>query len=184
LSEALSGEFLADSPLAMQRYRGVPFIVWVRMRMDMATYHWARLVLGYDSKRQFAFLENTLGAVSRTRVVLFLLGCGGLALLITAWNLFRLPRKQRRDPATQAYLTLCDRLAAIGVARRVGEGPQHYAQRVSSALPHLAGEVQAITRDTIALCYARDADAPIRALRQMRQLRDRVRKFRATPQPR
>lgn len=37
--EALGAEFLADSPLAIERYRNVRLLGWMRMRWDMMTYH-------------------------------------------------------------------------------------------------------------------------------------------------
>ena len=67
--EALGAEFLADSPLAIERYRNVRLLGWMRMRWDMMTYHWARLVLNYDAERQGALLSDLLGRISPARVV-------------------------------------------------------------------------------------------------------------------
>ncbi len=57
-------------------------------------------------------------------------------------------------PATRYYLTFCQRLASIDLARAPGEGPQHYAQRIIAGQPALAVGVTEITRRYIAIMYA------------------------------
>jgi hypothetical protein len=107
-----------------------------------------------------------------------------LALLLVAWSVFGV-RPRRRDAATTAYLQMCERLAAIGLLRRTGEGPIDYARRIGAARPDLQSDMESITGDYLALSFA-----PARAPQQsaIRLLRDRVRAFRprarAMQQPR
>jgi transglutaminase-like putative cysteine protease len=179
--EALGAEFLADSPLAIERYRNVRLLGWMRMRWDMMTYHWARLVLNYDAERQGALLSNLLGRISPARVVAVMLGCGALVLLLVAASLFGVKPRPRRDAATAAYLRICERLAASGLERRRGEGPFDYARRVTAVRPDLGAELQALTADYVALAFAQGA-AGDRAL-PMQRLRQAVRRFRPRRAP-
>lgn len=50
------------------------------MRWDLVTYHWARLVLQYDTERQMALLERLLGEISPVRLASALLAAGGSVL--------------------------------------------------------------------------------------------------------
>lgn len=153
LSEALGDEFLADSVLAMERYRGVPLLAIIRMRWDLATYHWARLVLQYDTERQTALLTRMLGEISVMRLTLALLGCGGVVLLAVALSLFGLRPRTRRDPATVAYLRVCEELARSGLARRNGEGALAFLARVREQSPENASGLEGITQAYVDLCY-------------------------------
>ncbi len=154
LGEAIGDEFLSDSPLAFERYRGVPLIALIRMRWDLVTYQWARLVLEYDTERQAAFLTRLLGGLSPARLVAAMLAAGGLAMLLVVLSLFGARPRRQREPHTAAYLRMCERLAAAGLPRAVGEGPLAYAARIASARPELALVVQGITDDFVALGYA------------------------------
>jgi hypothetical protein len=82
-----------------------------------------------------------------------MLGCGALVLLLVAASLFGVKPRPRRDAATAAYLRICERLAALGLERRRGEGPLDYARRVAAVRPDLGAELQALTADYVALSY-------------------------------
>jgi hypothetical protein len=153
LSAALGEEFLADSVLAMERYRGIPLLAIIRMRWDLATYHWARLVLQYNSERQAALLDRVLGEISVARLTAALLGCGAVVLFAVAFSLFGLRPRHRRDPATVAYLRVCAELARGGLVRRNGEGALAFLERVREQSPENADELAAITHAYVELCY-------------------------------
>ena len=154
LSDVLSDEFLADSPLAFERYRGVPLIAILRMRWDLVTYQWAKLVLQYDAERQAAVLDRVLGRLTPARLIGAMLLIGGAAMLLVAISLFGAMPRRNRDPATRSYLRMCRALAREGLERRSGEGPMDYCRRVSSARPDLANTVRLVTDDFLALGYA------------------------------
>ena len=163
LADVLSGEFLADSPLAFERYRDVPLLALIRMRWDLVTYQWAKLVLQYDTERQVALLDRMLGGVDPARLVGAMLAAGGLAMALVAISLFGARITRSRDPATRAYLRMCAGLAGIGLERRIGEGPLDYCRRVSQTRPDLAVEVRAITDDFLSLRYAGDRSTSLQA---------------------
>jgi hypothetical protein len=109
-------------------------------------------------------------------VVAVMLGCGALVLLLVAASLFGVKPRRRRDAATTAYLQICERLAALGLERRRGEGPFDYARRVAVVRPDLGDELQTLTADYVALSYGDAAAAQRGAL--MQRLRQSVRAFR------
>lgn len=154
LGEVLSDEFLAGSPLAFERYRDIPLISLVRMRWDLVTYQWAKLVLQYDTERQAALLDRVLGGLSPARLVAAMLLVGGVAMLVVTISLFGVKRQRSHAPATRAYLRMCRALASEGLERRPGEGPIDYSRRVSLERPELAAPVRAMTDDFLALGYA------------------------------
>ena len=156
LGEALSDEFLADSPLAFERYRDVPLIALIRMRWDFVTYQWAKLVLQYDTERQVALLDRVLGGVDPARLVGGMLLVGGAAMLGVALSLFGARPWRRRDPAVRAYLKMCESLARDGLPRQPGEGPLDFCRRVERERPDLAPMARNITDDFVALRYAGD----------------------------
>ncbi|MBK7728961.1 MAG: DUF3488 domain-containing transglutaminase family protein [Gammaproteobacteria bacterium] len=177
LGEVLGAEFLADSPLAMQRYRSIPLLGWIRMRWDLVTYHWARLVLQYDTERQMALLERLLGEISPVRLASALLAAGGSVLLLVTLSLLGWRKAPHHDPAARAYLLACATLAALGIARNRGEGPCDYGQRVAGLRPEIGPRFQAITADFVALGYAPCPGARRAAI--LRRLQGRVRGLRA-----
>jgi protein-glutamine gamma-glutamyltransferase len=154
LSGALGDEFLAGSPLAMERYQHVRLIGWIRMRWDLATYQWARLVLSYDTGVQVALLNRLLGEISPQRLVAALLLCGSIVLGLVALSLFGWHPGRRHDAATRAYLAACRRLERYGLGRRHGEAPFDYAQRVAASRPLVAAEFMALSETFVQLCFA------------------------------
>lgn len=151
VGEALGAEFLGGNPLAIERYRNVRLLGWLRMRWDALNYFWARAVLNYDTERQSAFLAALLGRITPVRVAALLLGCGALVLLLVAASLFGVAR---RDPALAAYLRACARLAAAGMPREAGEAPLVYATRIAGLRPDLGASFNDISARFVALAYA------------------------------
>lgn len=177
IAEALGEEFLADSPLAVQRYRGIPLVALISMRWDLATYYWARLVLQYDDERQVALLGRLLGELRPERIAAALLGVGAIALAVVAISLFGLRPRRHHDPATAAYLRVCGELARVGLPRAPGEGPLDYLARVSRLRPGVQDSLQDITQRFVQLGYAAGPGAPEPSALQ--RLRQAARRFRA-----
>jgi transglutaminase-like putative cysteine protease len=182
IADVLGDEFLADSPLAMQRYRGIPLVALISMRWDLATYYWAKLVLQYDDERQVAFLGRLLGELRPARIAAALLGVGALALVLVSISLFGLRPRRRHDPATGAYLRVCEELARVGLPRSPGEGPLDYLQRVSRVRPGLQDSLHELTHAFLQLGYAAPSGAPEpAALARFRRSTRRFRAGRSTP---
>jgi len=177
LEGAVGADFLADSPLALERYRGVALLGWLRMRWDLVNYQWVRLVLQFDSERQASLLGAMLGKLTPARLGIALLACGGTVLALIALSLFGLSRQRRRDPATELYLSACDAAGRAGTARNPGEGPLSFAERFARERPELAGAMHELSARYVELVYARgQGRAPTDI--ELRSLRDAVRRFR------
>jgi hypothetical protein len=79
-------DFFADSgarfanPLALENWRDIAALNWLRLQLDGINYRWLSWVLGYDSDQQFAFLEGLLGRVSPLRLALFV-----VSLVVLPW---------------------------------------------------------------------------------------------------
>ena len=175
LNDAVGDEFLADSPLALQRYTGIPIAAWLSMRWDLINYQWAKRVLQYDSERQLALLGRWLGAVTPTRMALAVVACGALLMAFVALNLFGLRRRQEVDAATRTYLRFCAALGRKGLQRQCGEGPSMFAQRASSALPAAAAAIQRITELYVTLAFR--SQYPGRHPALLRELQRAVKQF-------
>jgi len=167
---AAEGSFLADSPLSPLRYRGVNWVNWLRLRYDALTYRWQSWVVGFDGEQQLEVLQRWLGDLEARKFVLVLLGSGVLVLVPVALSLLLQRRPPPRDPCDRLYLAFCERLAALGVARRAGEPPGAYADRVCQALPALAEPVRRITRE-----YEHQAYRPPEDLARRRQALETMR---------
>lgn len=167
-------EFLGEDMFALVRFRNSLLLNDLRLRLEMADYAWNRFVLNYDQNSQFRLFNSLFGDVTRVKIVLMIACFLFLITLFIAFVVFRKPALSPRPPATQAYLRFCDYLAGLGFARRRGETPQHYCERVSAANPQWREELQAVTRAYVELAFTGAAADPA----SVKQLRQRVRKFR------
>ncbi|MBI5784113.1 MAG: DUF3488 domain-containing transglutaminase family protein [Rhodocyclales bacterium] len=142
---SLAAAVLAGDPLPLLMRTDLTWLRNIRFRWEAVANTWNQWVLGYNPDRQRDLLRR-LGmpqpdwrSMTATLAVL-----SGVALLaLTAWTL---RRRRRRDPALALWDKLSKRLGRRGLARRPAEGPLDYAQRVSTALPQLADDMQAIAR--------------------------------------
>ena len=173
LQDVFGSEFLAQSPLSLIRLRNIGVFNSLRSNWDMISYYWGRMVLGYDRDRQYDVLASILGKVTPRRMAIFMVGTGGLVLLLVGATLLPGRNRRRLDPATRKYLRFCQRLARLGLARKIGEGPQSYARRVAETRPELAALVQRITDAYVGLIYG-DSTNPQTFTIQLRQSRTRL----------
>ncbi len=178
LEQALSqeGTFLAGSPLSPLRYRSISWLNQLRLQYDALTYRWQAWVVGFNSEQQFDLLRSWFGEVSARRfAVVFLLSWGAVLLLVAA-SLLRQPRTHRLSALDREYLKLCDRLARGGIARRPGETPAQFAERVAAEQPQWAEPLDGLTEAYCHMAYApavAGADDP-----SLADFRRKVRRFR------
>ena len=147
LEQALAGEqsFLADSPFSPLRYRNLAWLNELRLAWDELNYGWQRFVLGYQGAQQFELLQHWFGQVDASRLILALVGGGGLLLgLLSLW-LFK-PWRGERDPLQQLFMRFERLLAQHGVQRLTGEGPRAFAARAALALPTQAEAINAFAK--------------------------------------
>ncbi|SDG98642.1 protein of unknown function [Pseudomonas flavescens] len=172
LEQALAGEqsFLADSPFSPLRYRNLTWLNEIRLAWDDLNYGWQRWVLGYQGAQQFELLQRWFGQVDSSRLILALVGGGGLLLgLLSLW-LFK-PWRVERDSLLRVFLRFERLLAQHGVQRAGGEGPRAFAARATQALPGQAEAIKAFLQAYELQRYAGQAPAPRVLIRQLKVLR-------------
>ena len=102
---------------------------------------WNQWVLDYSSGTQSSLIESIgLGKVDWSELIALMGGVGAIVIGIMAIPL--LGKRQKRDPVSTIYEQLCRRVAKLGYARAIHEGPRDYAHRLADA-PALVPERKA-----------------------------------------
>ncbi|MFV0478520.1 MAG: DUF3488 and DUF4129 domain-containing transglutaminase family protein [Parahaliea sp.] len=150
LEQAMAGEgsFLSDSPLSPLRYRSISWVNRLRLQYDALTYRWQSWVVGFDGRAQFDLLQHMLGGFSVQKFLLLIFTVFALVLIPVAVLLLRRPLQEVINPVDVLYLKICDSFARLGVVRKAGEAPTHYADRVAKELPPAALLINRVTQ-----CY-------------------------------
>lgn len=143
----------------------------LRDRWDIVNRWWNQGVIGFDALRQRGLLApfGVRDADARTLGLLLAVASAACAGLGLAWALWR---RGPRDPVLAAWRRLESRLARRGLARRRGEGPQHYLRRAARALPAQRQELEELMRCYLELRYAHHEPPPELARRFRRAARD------------
>lgn len=124
-----AGEFLAQTPLSVDRYRAVGWLNQVRLRIDAINYGWTRWVVNYRDDAQISVLRALLGEINPLRMTLLLVGGGALIILAVMVTLFGRNLFGARVPAEERYyLQFCARLARRGYPRPTGMAPGDYSR--------------------------------------------------------
>ncbi|GAB2896565.1 DUF3488 and DUF4129 domain-containing transglutaminase family protein [Microbulbifer echini] len=163
LESAAGEEFMRDSLLPVHR---IDALVKLRLQWDMINYRWYQTVVSFDSEKQRDTLQRLLGDISPLRMALFFAAPVAVVLLaMLLWT--RLGSRGRRRPAVERlYGVFCRRMARAGIARRAGEAPRDYAERISAAKPHLAEFAERVTQTFERAAYGGEASA----LKELRYL--------------
>lgn len=146
----------------------------LRNRWDIVNRWWDKGVVGFDALRQRGLLTPFGVEQTDNQTLAWLLVAGSLLFggIGLAWAM---ARRQRIDPALSALRRLERKLARAGVARRRGEGPQHYLRRAARALPGQREALRVLMEQYLQLRYAGDEPAD----ESLRDFRRKVRDFRA-----
>jgi hypothetical protein len=148
-----SGEFLAQSPLSFNRYRGMDWLNTLRLRADALNYAWTRWVVSYREDTQADVLRAVLGEISPLRIALFLVGGGAIVLTIAAAILLgRQLLRERLTPEQRYYRRFCNRLERYGFKRPTGMAAGDFGRMVLAQRPQWS-EVKEITDCFEALSY-------------------------------
>jgi transglutaminase-like putative cysteine protease len=135
----------AGDPLPMMMRLDLAWLRDIRFRWEAIANTWNQWVLGYNVERQHNLLRRLgMPQPDWQHMTATMMALAGLAVLtLTAWILYR---RQPADPVLALWNRLSRRLARKGLARRPAEGPLDYAQRIGTALPHLAADIKAIAK--------------------------------------
>ena len=137
------------------------FMRALRERRDQMADWWNRTVLNFNAARQ-ANLFKSFGVDNAGWEQLVATLAGVLAGLGIIWALIVWLRDRRVENPVQAhYLAVLKRLAALGFAREVGEGPNDFLTRLQKTALHnpWIDAFAALTQRYIALSYAAELDA-------------------------
>lgn len=143
------------------------WLLSLRNRWDFVNQWWNQGVIGFDTLRQHGLLTSFGVQDPSVGTLGLLLAIGGslTALLGLSWALWKRPEA---DQARAAMQLLEKRLAAAGVVRRPGEGPQHYFSRAARTLPGQRVELEHLKRTYLELRYAHE-EPPADLLKNFRQ---------------
>lgn len=147
----LVGSVGADEPVPAMARPEQSWLKTARRQLEAMDAAWNRWVLAYGPELQQRFLSR-FGLGDWPRMVMGL----GLALvavggLTTAVILVR--RRPQPDAAAAAFARFERKARRAGVARRPGEGPRDYGERVAAVFPDQAGAIRAVVASYIRLRY-------------------------------
>lgn len=145
------------------------------MAWDAVNAGWNRWFLAYGPALQQRLLGRLgLAGISRAIIVLTLATVGLLALA-SLWLAWRMRPRRAHDPIERAWRRVQQRLGRIGLARRIGEAPRSYYQRVAEQRPDMADDLRTLIEQLVALRYGStpDANARQRFIAQARRFRPR-----------
>jgi hypothetical protein len=130
---------------------------WLRQihyAWDAMANNWNQWVLGYSPERQIRFLgQFGLTNVNWQHMVVMLTVISGIIVFALALALLFRMSGQRLDPVQRMYLSYCDILAKRGAPRKLSEGPNDFAARVSRQFPDIRDSVNRISGLYILLRY-------------------------------
>jgi transglutaminase-like putative cysteine protease len=96
LSQALQQEALLDNDLlTLHRYKHLAWVNSLRLQLDALDYQWARMVLGYSSKKQYDLITHWFGNFKSWKVGLII---GGSIILMMTIMWFVNLRKSTKKP--------------------------------------------------------------------------------------
>lgn len=163
--------FLSESGFSMLRFRRVQLLNTLRWRLETIDYAWSRLVINYDQGTQFALITRLSNLLSFNRTAITFLAAGGLLFASTLLATFLRRRKTAKhsNPATEAYLKFCRKLAKSGYERKRGETPLQYSRRISKAQPTWKEAIERVTRHYIVLTYNKPKPGQAKQLQHLKQ---------------
>jgi transglutaminase-like putative cysteine protease len=147
-----------------------PSLTRLLQRWDAVNAWWNDHVLKFDYHSQMLLLSR-LGIGSADLVTLGYAFVSALLLWLgwIAWQVGRIPTRERPDKLGRAYARLCGKLARAGLPRSPYQGPLAYADAVSEKRPDLALRVRQLLMRYAELRYG---TAPPTAELYASELRD------------
>ena len=121
--------FASEQVLSLEKFRRIPLINQLRLRLDQLDYAWAVWVLGYDRK-QDSFLSGILGDTSPVKIAVLLGSVGGAIMFVLAVVTLRTRKPERYSPEKALWLSLSRKLKRAGIPLQNGEGISDYITRI------------------------------------------------------
>lgn len=125
---------LVEGAMSLGRYRQFAWVARVRMEWDAVNYRWYKTVISFDRDAQNELLNRWLDGISPLKLVLVVLGGGGVILALMSLHLWW-PARAKPRPAALRYGGYFERLMARwGWFRRPGETMGAFAGRIVATL--------------------------------------------------
>jgi transglutaminase-like putative cysteine protease len=159
------------------------FFNTLRLRLDALEYEWNRRVVSYDEEVQVELFEHLFGEITEQKVLLLLVGLASLVMVAVGLSVVSIGPRRKLDPVTHLYQTLASELSRIGLARKTGEGPLDYRDRVVAARPELAELMHDFTSLYVAINYKPPVQDEQLARKQVKVLKQRLNNLRAALSP-
>lgn len=176
--------FLEDGLFSGMRRGEMNWLNTMRLRLDAFEYEWNRRVVNYDEDLQFEFFERLLGEVTEEKVLMLLAGLAGLVILAIGFTVIRFEPRSRRDPLNGLYLMVCRELEKVQLARRYGEGPIAYRDRVCAARPDLQEPMFELTDLYVRLSYREPPPLDRQLKTELRNFRSIIARLKSSLKPR
>ncbi len=151
----------AGQPLVSRWQRRTPWLADTRLRLDALRELWRERILLFNQDSQAHLLELLgIPEPDGEKLVLVLAAALTLGLAWLTWQVRRELDPARKEQVIRVYSRLCDKLAALGLARAPHEGAEAYAARIAEQRPDLGAAVGELCRQYSSLRYA-PADARV-----------------------
>jgi hypothetical protein len=135
-------------------FRRVEWLAQLRYGWDAVNNGWNQWVLAYGPELQQSFLAWLGFKNTSWQELVTWMGALVVAILgVLAARLACLNRPLPPEPVQRAWLALCARLGAAGLARASHEGPLDFARRAAAALPAQAADIERLALRYAALRY-------------------------------
>ena len=149
------GSFLEDKRFSAVK---ISWLRGLRQNWDSVQFAWRRWVLGYDDKKQNAFLKNWLGEVTLAGIAMLFVSL--FAVVIAFWVVWlglSRPATQRTE-AQKTYRKFCRKLEKMGLKRPPQMPPGAFAQLAAKRFPERGAAIVEVTRLYEDIHYASPAE--------------------------
>jgi transglutaminase-like putative cysteine protease len=154
LSQSLQQDTLFNNDLLnLHRYKHLAWVNTLRLQLDALDYQWARLVLGYSSKRQYDLLTQWFGDLRAWKAGAVI--GGTLVLMMLIMWLVNLKKSQNKPLVKwlAQYQQLLAVLKTKGLEKPVTMPASQYSSLVTQRFPSLSINFIAYTQCFEALMY-------------------------------
>ena len=178
---------LRDDPAFMEefamRFGALGWLNTLRLRFDALEYEWNRRVVNYNEDDQFELFQELFGDVTESKVLLLLSLMASIVIVAIGLAVIRIDLNPNRDPVVKLYLAMCNELGKVGLARKKGEGPIDYRDRVIAQRPELESIMTKITERYVKLCYNAKFPNESQQKSQLKELKSMVSQLRLQLSP-
>lgn len=127
----------AESLISLGRYRNFAWVAKLRLRWDALQYEWDKTVLGFDQETQWTLLNRWMNGVSPLKLMLVMLGGGGLLIALMSLHLWWQSRPKRLRGIERFIQRVELMMGKKGFVRRPGETVGDFTRRASATEPEL-----------------------------------------------